>query len=146
MTDETGGLACADVVCGMDRRLADIRRAMIVIRPGDDTNDLHRRLRNSITRLAGGAAADAGRLAGRIVRDLRRTPEAEVAHRAWTLAHIFDGPRSDPYAPRLSRLRLIDAPTGLKRIRQRLRRSTNNDAYQQVTPGSSAARNPVCLS
>lgn len=134
LTDAVRLFGRVSEIRGNDRRLADIRRAMIVIRAGDDTKDLHRRLLDSITRLAGGAAADADRLAGQILRDLRRTPRADAAHRGWTLAHIYDGPASDPYAPRLSRLRLVDAPTrgGVRgRVGQRLRRSTGRAGRAQ---------------
>lgn len=132
------------VVCETDRRLADIRRGMIVVRTGDDTRDLHRRLTDSIIRLAGGAAADAGLLAGKILAELRRASWSDTPIRAWTLAHIWDGPRNDPYAPRLSRLRLVDTPTRRRRVGQRLRRSIGR---AQATP---IHRTPVpgesCLS
>lgn len=145
LTDGPGVPGCADTAGGIDRPPEDIRRAMIVVRPDDDTRDLYRRLLDSITRLAGGAAADADRLAGQIFHDLRRTARADAANHNWTMAHIFDGPSSDPYAPRLSRLRLVDAPTRLMRIRQRLRLTTDQ-VHKPFRRVRSAARIPVCLS
>jgi hypothetical protein len=132
------------VVCGTDRRLADIRRGMIVVRTGDDTRDLHRRLTDSIIRLAGGAAADAGLLAGKILAELRRASWSDTTHRAWTLAHIWDGPRNDPYAPRLSRLRLVDTPTRRRRVGQRLRRSIGRS--QEVKLHHTPTLGEACLS
>lgn len=140
-------------VKGPGVRAMKTRRALLVIRPEDDAHGLIRRLRDSITRLAGGAAADAGRLAGQIVNDLHRTAPTDAAYRGWTLTHIFDGPYGDPYAPRLSRLKLIDTPARRGRVGdyvrgrvgQRLRRA-NGQPQEHLTRIGSGRRSPACLS